>query len=207
MVPRFLTLFDLMAIFSPVFLCFIEIEADWWVFFINLDGRVNMKIQVGGLSDGIYQFALAEDATSLELDGQFKDQVSANVTVEKNGAQIFLKAGVSAQGAFECDRCLTPFVSRLASSFRMYYVVGETADSRIDPAELKIVPPGFSVIDLSDDIRQTVLLSVPLKLLCREECKGLCPHCGVNLNFRTCTCSETSVDPRWEQLMRLKKQI
>lgn len=166
-----------------------------------------MKIQAGGLSDGVYEYTLAEDATSLNLGGAFKDQVIVNVKVEKSGTQIFLKARVSVQGAFECDRCLTPFGSLLTSSFRMCYVTEGNADSGIDPAELQIVPPGFSVIDLSDDIRQTVLLSVPLKLLCREDCKGLCPHCGVNLNFRSCTCSESSVDPRWEQLMRLKKQI
>ena len=89
----------------------------------------------------------------------------------------------------------------------MYYVTGEGADSQIDPAELQIVPPGFSVIDLSEDVRQTVLLSVPLKLLCTENCKGLCPLCGRNLNSGTCTCTQGAVDTRWEQLIKLKKQI
>lgn len=166
-----------------------------------------MKIQVGGLSDGVHEYTLVEDASSLGLDGHFKDQVFANVTVEKSGSQIFLKAGVSVQGSFECDRCLTPFGSLLTPSYRMYYVTEANIDSSIDPAEVQVVPPGFSVIDLSDDIRQTVLLSVPLKLLCRENCKGLCPHCGINLNAETCACSETSVDPRWEQLGRLKKEV
>lgn len=166
-----------------------------------------MKIQVGGLSDGIHEYSLIEDASSLNLDGHFKDQVSVEVTIDKSGSQIFLKAGVSAQGSFECDRCLTPFVSLLTSSCRMCYVTEGSADRNIDPAEIQIVPPGFSVIDLSDDVRQTLLLAVPLKLLCREDCKGLCPHCGANLNVGSCTCSETSMDSRWEQLVRLKKQL
>ena len=158
------------------------------------------------MSDGIHEYSLAEDAASLDLDGHFKDQVFARVTIEKSGSQIFLKAGLSAEGSFECDRCLTPFVLKLSSTYRMYYVTEGSVDRNIDPAELQIVPPGFSVIDLTDDVRQTVLLSVPLKLLCRENCKGLCPHCGVNLNSGTCNCSETAVDPRWEQLSRLAKQ-
>lgn len=166
-----------------------------------------MKIQVGGLSDGIYQYTLAEDATSLELGDHFADQVIANVTVEKSGTQIFLAATVSVNGLFECDRCLTPFSSPLRSSYRMYYVTEGGADRQIEPSELQIVPPGFSVIDLSEDVRQTVLLSVPLKLLCTENCKGLCPHCGRNLNSGTCTCTQNAVDTRWEQLIKLKKQI
>lgn len=174
---------------------------------INLMGLLNMKIQVGGLSDGVHEYSLAEEASSLDLDDHFKHQVFANVTVEKSGSQVFLKAQISVEGSFDCDRCLTPFVSHLSSSYRMYYVTEGSGDRSIDPAELQIVPPGFSVIDLTDDVRQTVLLSVPLKLLCRDDCKGLCPHCGINLNFETCNCNEASVDPRWEQLVRVKKQL
>jgi uncharacterized protein len=88
----------------------------------------------------------------------------------------------------------------------MYYVTEESPDRQIDPAELQIMPPGFSVIDLHDDVRQTVLLSIPLKVLCSEDCKGLCPHCGANWNLGSCNCEENAVDPRWEQLAKLKRQ-
>jgi uncharacterized protein len=166
-----------------------------------------MKIQVGGLSDGVYQFAVAAEASSLELDGHFPEDVVAHVTIEKNATQIFLTAAVSTNAMYECDRCLTPFSMPITSSYRMYYMTEEVPGSHIDPAELQIVPPGFSVIDLSDDVRQTVLLAVPLKLLCRENCKGLCPHCGTNLNLGACTCIESVVDTRWEQLGKLRKQV
>lgn len=166
-----------------------------------------MRIQVGGLSDGVYQHTLAEDAATMELGSQFQDQVVARVTIEKSGTQIFLKTALSLNGSFTCDRCLSPFLSSLTPSYRMCYVTEGGDDSNMDPAELQVVPPGFSVIDMTDDVRQTVLLSVPLKLLCSENCKGLCPHCGMNLNFGTCTCTESVVDPRWEQLIKLKKQL
>ncbi|MEK9137509.1 MAG: DUF177 domain-containing protein [Bacteroidota bacterium] len=165
-----------------------------------------MRIQVGGLSDGVYQFTLSADASVLGLDGNFDDQVIVKATIEKNGTQTFLSAAISVQGRFECDRCLTPFQSPLTSSYRMYYVTEEGADSHIDPAELQVVPPGSSVIDLTEDVRQTVMLSVPLKLLCSESCKGLCPYCGTNLNSGTCNCEEGEIDSRWEQLMQLKKR-
>ena len=165
-----------------------------------------MKIQVGGLSDGVFHFSFAVDSTTLGLDEHFRDQVVAKARLEKSGSQFFLSTNIEALGSFECDRCLTPFPSPLASSYRMYYVTQEGADKSVDPAELQIVPPGFSVIDLSEDVRQTVLLSVPLKVLCSENCRGLCPHCGINLNAATCTCTEKTVDTRWEQLSKLKKQ-
>lgn len=165
-----------------------------------------MKIQVGGLADGTYRYQLAEDSTLLELDERFKNQVQVDTTVEKNGSQVFLVAKVSANASFECDRCLTSFLSPLRSSYQMYYVTEGSANSHIDPSELQVVPPGFSVIDLSDDVRQTVLLSVPLKLLCSDECKGLCPRCGTNWNLNMCSCSEAAGDHRWEQLKALRKQ-
>jgi uncharacterized protein len=164
-----------------------------------------MKIQVGGLADGIYTYTLSEDASTLELRDQFQDQITANVTVEKIGSQVLLSAQLAALGSFQCDRCLTPFLLPLAPSYRMHYLPEGSEKSSIDPSELQIVPPGFSVIDMSEDVRQTVLLSIPLKLLCMENCKGLCPHCGTNLNGENCTCEETSADERWEELVKLKK--
>jgi len=201
---------DSLCFFGYIFVQFLysdEIKIGFRLALGNLRGRGTMKIQVGGLSDGVYQFNMAADSNSLQLDGHFPDQVVANITVEKSGTQIFLAARVSAEGSFECDRCLTPFTFPVKSLYRMYYVTDGAADSQVDPSELQIVPPGFSVIDLSEDVRQTMLLAVPLKLLCTENCKGLCPHCGTNLNSGTCTCTQLTVDSRWEQLSKLKKQI
>jgi uncharacterized protein len=173
----------------------------------NLHGLGTMKIQVGGMADGIYRYQLAADPASLDLDERFNSQVVVDATIEKSGTQVFLSAEVVAHASFECDRCLAPFLSPLKSSYRMYYLTEERSDSNVDPLELQIVPPGFSVIDLHDDVRQTVLLSVPFKLLCSEGCKGLCPRCGTNWNMGSCDCEEHAVDPRWDQLVRLKKKF
>lgn len=172
----------------------------------NLNGNKTMRIQVGGLADGVYNYQLAADPSLLGLDERFQGQVNVDAAVEKSGTQVFLTAEVTAGASFVCDRCLSPVLVSLRSSYRMCYVAEGSADSNVDPSELQIVPPGFSVIDLHEDVRQTVVLSVPLKLLCSEKCKGLCPHCGTNWNVKTCTCEEMTADSRWEQLERLKKQ-
>jgi uncharacterized protein len=62
------------------------------------------------------------------------------------------------------------------------------------------------MIDLADDVRQTVVLAVPLKLLCKEECKGLCPRCGADLNKELCICPPEALDARWETLRRFREE-
>jgi uncharacterized protein len=60
---------------------------------------------------------------------------------------------------------------------------------------------------LEDAVREQVLLAVPLKVICREDCKGLCPHCGANLNLEQCSCSEPVEDPRWTALKDLRSKL
>jgi uncharacterized protein len=71
--------------------------------------------------------------------------------------------------------------------------------------ELQVIPASTTAIDLTEDVRQTLLLSFPLKNLCREECRGLCPRCGTNWNEQACTCSDDVNDGRWDALRSLKK--
>jgi len=59
------------------------------------------------------------------------------------------------------------------------------------------------ILDLSEAVRQYALLSLPMKLVCRPDCAGLCPNCGANLNLRSCQCSAPTSDPRWVKLIEL----
>jgi uncharacterized protein len=86
----------------------------------------------------------------------------------------------------------------------MYYLIEKGAHAGIDPSEVQILPPGETVVDITDDVRQTVLLGIPQKLVCREDCLGLCPSCGANRNTAPCTCADAAVDPRWERLKGMR---
>ena len=59
-------------------------------------------------------------------------------------------------------------------------------------------------IDLTDLVREQILLDLPTQILCREDCKGLCQKCGANLNEVNCNCAENETDPRWSALKNLK---
>jgi uncharacterized protein len=163
-----------------------------------------MKIQVGGLSEGIHAFRFHSPPTDIGLPEEFQREVDIQATVEKTNGQFLLTAQVKAVARLECDRCLAPIQYPLNSLYRMWYVQEGGDTARADPAELQIIPHGLTVIDITEDVRQTVLLSVPLKHVCREDCRGLCPHCGKNLNEGACGCVEKISDSRWQGLRPLQ---
>ncbi|HLK33379.1 MAG TPA: DUF177 domain-containing protein [Terriglobales bacterium] len=110
-----------------------------------------------------------------------------------------------------CARCLEPVSRDISGDFDLLYRP-RGADSGVDErtvsgdeAEVSYYT-GEGVL-LEDVLREQVLLAVPLKTVCREDCRGLCPHCGRNLNFEQCNCSEPLEDPRWSALKEIKDKL
>jgi uncharacterized protein len=160
----------------------------------------NMRIQIAGLSEGSHNFHFEVTADDLALGERFGAPVAVDAKLDKTGSQLFLRASIRTTSSVECDRCITPFVVNLTPSYQMHYIWSEPDQSRFDPSEVQIIANGSTVIALDEDVRQTVLLSVPLKNLCRDDCKGLCPRCGKNLNEGRCMCEETERESRWDSL-------
>lgn len=91
--------------------------------------------------------------------------------------------------ALECDRCAEFFSTSLSdSSFLRAYKLSE----------------GMKSVDLTGDIRESILLEIPPVSHCSEDCKGLCPHCGTNLNKSTCRCRPPASVSQWTDLDKLK---
>ena len=99
-----------------------------------------------------------------------------------------------------CDRCLTDFDKTVTYSFE-YTLVRELQDSDIQ--EYILVEGDF--FDLGALCESDIVLNLPLKFLCRDDCKGLCPVCGKNLNHSECDCLNTQIDPRLAALKNLLK--
>jgi uncharacterized protein len=159
-----------------------------------------MKIQIAGLSEGIHEYHFDIAAAELGLGKEYADAVSVDATLDRTANEFLLTARIKAASTVVCDRCVTPFMQTLSPSYQMYYVWNDTDATRFDSSEVQVIPSGLSVIDLTEDVRQTVLLAVPFKILCRDDCKGLCPHCGKNLNEGSCTCTDVTIDSRWDRL-------
>jgi uncharacterized protein len=107
-------------------------------------------------------------------------------------------------GEFRCDRCLEKFTREIIAHSQIIYTEDHGLIDGEDEPEIIYLNPGEEEICISEDIRQFMLLNVPVKLLCSESCKGLCTNCGENLNTSECNCKEEFIDSRWENLKKLK---
>ncbi len=110
-----------------------------------------------------------------------------------------------------CARCLEPVVRDVSKSFDLLYrPQGSDAgheELSVTQAEAEIGYYTGDGVLLEDVLREQVLLAMPLKTVCREECKGLCPRCGKNLNQGACACAEPAGDERWAALKDLKDKL
>jgi uncharacterized protein len=117
------------------------------------------------------------------------------------------------RGNFEvpCARCLDPVKHALKGDFDLIFrplgVDGGSSERSISTDETEIGYYHKSGLVLEDVLREQVLLSLPGKTLCHEDCKGLCPRCGQNQNTESCTCDTAPVDPRWSALSGLSSRM
>jgi uncharacterized protein len=110
---------------------------------------------------------------------------------------------------FECDRCLTDLSVRVEESFELLYVppLGAGDEHELGENDLSLGFYQDGVIDVDDLAREQIELALPMARLCTEECRGLCPECGANLNLGDCACGKEQVDIRWAALKELKSKL
>lgn len=110
-----------------------------------------------------------------------------------------------------CARCLEPLTQDVRREFDLLYrPLGADAgrdEISVTDAEAEISYYEGEGILLDDVVREQILLAVPLKVTCREDCKGLCPHCGKNLNQENCSCEVTREEPRWAALKEIRSKL
>ena len=151
-----------------------------------------------------------------EQEGDLAASGLAEVIHEHRGpreivADIRLRGKFAGRFRVPCARCVEPVEIPLAADYDLIFrPVG--ADS--DAPERSITAPeteiGYYQKDsllLEDVLREQVLLSLPVRTLCKPDCKGLCPRCGENRNTGACHCDENQSDPRWEALAGLRGRI
>lgn len=169
--------------------------------------------------------------TFADLKDDFKvvgtTDVVGTVRREK-GTTVILEVRVSSVIEVTCSRCLDPFTvpvyvdvtTRFVPPADFAKVTEETAaragrlkagdadededEAGVDEHVLGLAEYRDEKIDLGEVVREQLYLALPMKPLCREDCKGLCPVCGVNRNRETCTCQQEWVDPRMAALKEWK---
>ena len=162
-----------------------------------------LSLNISNLSEGVHQRTLEASPGEVGLDGRFSGPTVVSATLEKTSRQLFLTVEFTTEAVFTCDRCLEEFRKELGGKYQLVYVADERAQAGIEDDEVQLLSPDANTIDLTEDVRQFILLALPQKTLCREDCAGICPVCGVNQNQTPCDCEVGETDPRWEGLKKL----
>ncbi len=143
-------------------------------------------------------------------DFKVKAPVSLAFDVFKDAQQFRLVGRVQTTLELECGRCLEPFTRPVDAEFDLRYhprvenTAGGEAERQIEEDDLTTAFYENEEIDLGHLMREQFNLSLPMKPLCRQDCRGLCVVCGTNLNRETCDCKRDRQDPRLEVLRKLR---
>ena len=108
--------------------------------------------------------------------------------------------------AMQCSRCLETFEQPVHIEIEEAFIptvdlaTGQPLQTGDEDEDEALLIDEHHILNLSEILRQSILLALPMTPLCRPDCKGFCPVCGANLNDETCTCDVEDVDPRWAAL-------
>jgi len=149
-------------------------------------------------------------STDLDTSGR------AQLVREQHGKHNFIN-DIRVAGDFRtrvellCARCLEPITREVVRKFDLLYrPQGSDAGKEelsVTAAEAEVGYYQGAGLLFEDVLREQILLALPLKAICREDCRGLCPHCGKNLNVEQCACAEPLQDPRWLALKDIREKL
>jgi len=135
--------------------------------------------------------------------------VDGSVTLKRIQETLYLEGDIRTEAETDCSRCLEAAHLPISGSFK--YVLSpaqaeaeHAEEQELNPDDLDIACYQDDLIDLDPLIIEQILLQIPMKILCREDCRGLCPHCGINLNQHSCRCHDEHMDSRLAILKKLK---
>lgn len=130
------------------------------------------------------------------------EPIDLEVTIEVDhvGSHLHLRGAATGTAQSTCHRCLERFERPVQAEFALTLQKGVTA---ADSEDIVAVPETLAAYDVAPHVREAVLLEEPIRILCRSDCRGLCPQCGADLNAGACGCKPVA-DPRWAALEGLR---
>lgn len=176
------------------------------------DRGLAMRIELDKLQGDGLRFAHNYEADEIVLDEEHARIVKPTQIegrIERKASEYILRGKITAGAQVDCDRCLKAVDVPVEQNFEVAYVPqseyasSETAELHAEDMDQSVFSENS--IDLDELVREQIMLSMPLRALCNEECKGLCPVCGADRNVEDCGCESKEIDPRWAALAALKE--
>src|SRR5687768_11734143 len=137
---------------------------------------------------------------------QLAEPLAVRLEAQQAGHDVVVSGELTGAVAMACRRCLAPVTAPIDEEVAMVFRPG-LSEVEAEAEEVYALPSRGDELDLSDAIREHVVLAVPQYGMCTDDCRGLCPHCGTNLNHEQCDCTSNAVDPRWAALRALQKDV
>lgn len=149
-----------------------------------------MKLHLPSYSAGIHEIKEEIAPEDLELNlGEFTHAIQVNLRLDRHDPYFDLKVKLETTAAAECDRCLAPCDINISVENPLLFVIGHApAGDIVDDDTFVYIKPGTIDLDLSQDLRDFLILAYSGRHLCHEACLGLCVNCGTNLNNSQCNC-------------------
>ena len=142
-----------------------------------------------------------DDPIWSDLEFRFSEPVRVDLEAQQVLRDVLVQGTVKTTVYHECRRCLEPVSVPIAEDVSMFFQAG-VPEEQAEAEEVYALPERGD-LDLSQAVREQVALAVPRFVLCREDCRGLCPTCGTNLNESSCDCVVEEIDDRWAALRRI----
>jgi uncharacterized protein len=165
-----------------------------------------MRINAAELDVGqVWRATFNEVIDSRTSDVQFDAPVTGEVEVRRTPRTLELQGRLVTTAPLGCGRCLTAYRQRLTVELDQQFVMGDgpVASRGLRADDLVVALDPDLILDVTEAIRQDLLLALPMVPVCRPDCRGLCPRCGTNLNDQECGCRRDDIDPRLGGLLEL----
>lgn len=167
-----------------------------------------MYIDLTQISKDVIEF---DELITVDLEdetAQLIEPCRISGELKKGIVQIDLSGEVNGKVKIDCSRCITPVETIINVPFKASYITEEhytkEKESELQGEDFEIAIYDGEKIDLSQLATEQILLNLPTQVFCQENCQGLCPKCGQNLNKEKCSCETKEIDPRWAALKQMK---
>lgn len=175
-----------------------------------------MKIRINDITDAGLSLDVVEEGKVIEglagqLDFVFNSPVRAHLDITRTGKDIQISGDMKTALGFVCNRCLKPFAYPLDTGFSVYYTLGREPEreKELTAADIDVNFLIGDELDTADILFAQISLELPMQALCNDDCPGLCPVCGQDLNAGPCACpvkekAEDTTDVRFAKLKEFK---
>lgn len=176
-----------------------------------------LKIHFSEIPEEGLSLSVNDAAWIPELEVTRSGNPEAFLLLKRSGERVLVNGSIKITLVFPCDRCLEKFARPLEIDFQLVLEVAgpesllseqQDTEYEYDPGQIEVVYCDDRFVDIADLLCQQLILAVPQKSLCRDECRGICGHCGVDRNLKECGCAnalESSPFASLDQLLKNSK--